>query len=66
MPEVCCEDCGRPYSSLDWVDCTLTDDQWKMIYPSEGGILCGACMIKRIEALPGVCAVRMRIDFGEE
>lgn len=64
-----CEDCGRPYSDPDWIDCTLPDEQWRLIHPNgEGGILCGACMIKRIEKLPAarsVCAIRMCADFGD-
>jgi hypothetical protein len=67
-----CEDCGRPYGDPGWIDCILPDDQWLMIHPEpsprtgypEGGILCGACMIKRAEKLPHAHAVRMCIDLG--
>jgi hypothetical protein len=60
-----CMDCGLPYSMFS-VDSTLPDEQWRMIHDSEGGLLCAQCMVERASKLPGVVAVRMRIDFGED
>jgi hypothetical protein len=58
-----CEDCGKPYSDPDWIDCTLPDDQWLKIHPGgEGGVLCGACMLKRISKLEHVTVIYMYID----
>lgn len=63
--KLCCEDCGTLYPCDD-IDVTLPDNQWLMIHPeSEGGILCGGCMVKRASNLPGIIAVRMKFDFGE-
>lgn len=60
---VTCEDCGKLYSSEDWVDCILSDDQWLLIHPeSKEGILCGSCMIKRISKLPNVTVIKMIVE----
>ena len=59
-----CEDCGAPYESSPLKDVTLSDAQWLMIHPAgAGGVLCGACMIKRASALPGVVVIRMCIEL---
>jgi len=61
-----CEDCNAIYGEEILLDVTLPDDQWLMIHPEgKGGILCGGCMIKRANKLPGIIAVRMVLDFGE-
>jgi hypothetical protein len=60
-----CADCGELYGEN--LDVTLPDDQWLMIHPDgESGILCGGCMVKRANKLPGIIAIRMRFDFGEK
>jgi hypothetical protein len=61
----CCEDCRRPYGGPDWIDVTVSNDQWAMLAGRSdgGGLLCGACMVRRAAKLPGAVAVRMQIAF---
>jgi len=46
-----CQRCGAPYK----VDILVSDDLWDRIKPFDkptgGGLLCGACICRRIEAL---------------
>lgn len=58
-----CMDCGLLDDQMP-LDIVLTGDQWKMISPEEGGILCGACIIKRASRLPNVINVCARIIFS--
>jgi len=48
-----CQDCGNQYK----VDLVIPDELWEKIKPSgkpEGaGMLCGACIMKRIEEMSG-------------
>lgn len=60
-----CMDCGVPYADIP-LDATLSDEQWRMIHDSEGGILCASCMVARAAKFPGAVAVRMRIEFNEQ
>jgi hypothetical protein len=41
-----CTDCGLSYSEFG-LDLTLPDQQWKIIYPEENGLLCANCICKR-------------------
>ena len=59
-----CRECGVPYEDLG-LDITLPDWQWGMIHPEVGGILCGNCIAKRAEMLPGAIAIRARIEFAD-
>jgi hypothetical protein len=45
--DVKCRDCGLPYSDFG-VDLVLPDQQWKEIFPEEGGVLCANCISKRV------------------
>lgn len=63
MQSCFCQDCGVPYDTLG-LDITLPDDQWLMIYPEDGGILCGSCIAKRAEELPRAIAIRAYIEFA--
>lgn len=59
-----CMDCPTAYRDFP-LDCTLPDEQWAMIHDSEGGVLCAACMVRRIrKRVPGAVAVRMTIDIS--
>ena len=62
--EVVCRDCGLLYQDHG-LDITLPDDQWKMIHPEVGGVLCGRCIAVRADLLEGAIAIRARIDFGD-
>lgn len=61
-----CMDCGIPYGSPDWVDTTLSDDQWLRLVGSPDGILCANCIVKRASKLPEVVAMRAKIEFANE
>lgn len=62
-PMVVCRECGVPYETLG-LDITLPDDQWAMIYPEDGGILCANCIAKRAARLPRAIAIRAYIEFA--
>jgi len=46
-----CQDCGKPYK----VDLNIPDKLWEQIKPKgkaeDAGLLCGACIMKRIEKI---------------
>ena len=42
-----CRDCGERYK----VDLCLSDDLWQEIWHDNKGLICGACIMKRIEKL---------------
>lgn len=43
-----CRDCGHRYR----VDLGVPDDPWARIgMPDHGGLLCGACLMRRVERL---------------
>ena len=48
-----CQECGRLYK----VDIIVPDSIWEIIKPKEkrngGGLLCGICIIKKLEELSG-------------
>lgn len=58
-----CGDCELPYEDHG-LDITLPDDQWEMIHPETGGVLCGRCIAVRAGLLPGATVIRARIDLG--
>ena len=63
MPK--CLDCDLPYTEFG-LDMTLPNEQWLMIHPDNGGLLCANCIVKRVERLPRTIAIRARIEFGWE
>ena len=44
---VVCLDCGIPYADMG-SDLVLPDQQWKVIFPEENGLLCANCICKRV------------------
>ena len=56
-----CQGCGRKYK----VDLLIPDDLWDQIIPKEkrsgGGMLCGRCIMDKIEALGEFNAFRMEL-----
>lgn len=60
-----CIDCGRAYSEFG-VDLTLPDDQWKLIHPGDDGLLCASCIARRAAQLPGIIALRCRLDIATQ
>lgn len=63
MEPCACEDCGTPYETLG-LDVVLPDDQWEMIRPGGGDILCGTCIAKRAEKLFRAIVIKAYIEFG--
>jgi len=59
-----CKDCGELYNNMG-VNITFSDEQWKLIFPEESGLLCASCICKRVDKLKGSIAIRAEIDFGE-
>ena len=55
-----CQGCGKIYK----VDIIVPDELWKLIKPKdksdEGGLLCGMCIIDRIEAFNKFGAYELR------
>ena len=48
-----CFDCGLPYSEMG-LDLVLPDQQWRVLFPEESGLLCANCICKRAAKLNGV------------
>lgn len=64
--EVCCLDCGLPYGGEGWLDTGLPLEQWRLIHPAEGGILCANCITARASKLPHVIRMVTRIEFAKD
>lgn len=47
-----CHDCGAVYAGLG-ADLVLPDQQWKAIFPEDGGILCANCICQRAVKVGG-------------
>lgn len=61
--------------NTDCIDCNikilpisfnLSREQWLLIHPSDGGILCPNCIIKRASKLPNVINITGKITFAED
>ena len=63
MQIVPCSDCGTTDMPLDAV---LTGEQWRMICPEVGAVLCASCIVRRANRLPGIMNVCMRFQFSED
>lgn len=52
-----CYDCELEYGGKGWADFVVPDRIWIQISPkgNESGILCAACMFKRMEDLDLTC-----------
>lgn len=59
-PGCICQDCGKNYT----VDVNIPDDLWEEIKPPEkpegSGLLCGACIMARIELVKGFATFELR------
>ena len=60
-----CLDCGLPYAAFP-LDTVLSDAQWRLIHPDDGGVLCAGCIVTRAARLPGVIVVSARIIFAAD
>lgn len=64
--EVKCMGCGLPYAGPAWLDLVIPREQWLLIHPDDGGILCANCLIARASKLPHVINITGRITFGSD
>lgn len=63
MEEAECIDCGKRYNNFK-LDVTLPDEQWLLICPDRGGILCANCIVERASKLPNVITIRAQLDLA--
>lgn len=61
MSEAKCLDCGLPYEEFP-MDMLLPRAQWLEIHPSEHGLLCAACIVKRAAKVSGATVVHAVIE----
>lgn len=65
--QIRCLDCDLPEGDGGFqLDMVLTREQWLLIHPDDGGVLCANCIVKRAAELPGVINVSARITFAED
>ncbi len=57
-----CMDCGLDYEDFG-LDMTLPREQWLLIHPADGGLLCANCMVRRAGMLDGAIAMRAEIEL---
>lgn len=50
-----CKECGKKYK----VDLIVPDSLWEKIKPKNGGLLCGSCIMEKIEYLSGYDAYKL-------
>lgn len=63
--KVRCMDCKLNYDDYP-MDIVLSKDQWLMIHPGDGGVLCANCIATRARKLPGAVNLTARITFGRD
>jgi len=63
--QVKCLYCGQDYSKQP-LDVVLSKEQWLLLNPDDGGVLCAACIVKRAAELPHVINLSARITFADE
>lgn len=63
--QLTCEDCGVLYPSFP-IDFVLIKEQWLLIKPEDGGLLCGNCIAIRASKLSGVINLSIKITFAED
>ena len=61
-----CMDCGLDYEHDFPLDVVLTKEQWLLIHPQDGGVLCGNCIVKRAAKLPHVINLTATIKFASD
>jgi DNA-binding winged helix-turn-helix (wHTH) protein len=57
-----CADCGLLYTHFG-ADVSLSDEQWEMITGDHAHLLCGTCIARRVQRLPGAIVLRAKIQF---
>ena len=66
MSEIRCLDCGCDYAATMALSLLIPREQWLLIHPEDGGVLCANCILRRAEKLPGAINITGRITFGYE
>lgn len=64
-PKAMCWDCGLDYKEFG-SDITFSNSQWNDICPEAsngGGLLCGTCIARRVNDLPGSIAIRAVVEI---
>lgn len=64
-PGLSCLDCDLPYTQFE-MDLVLPRSQWLEINPTEDGLLCAACIVKRCAKVPGASVVHAVIEIARE
>ena len=59
-----CLDCNLEYDDNFGADITLSYSQWELIFPEDNGLLCGTCLTRRVQKLPGIIAIRAVIEIA--
>jgi hypothetical protein len=60
-----CMDCQIDYDHCA-LDIVLSKEQWLMIHPDDGGVLCASCIVRRASTLPHVINVKAIITFADD
>ena len=63
VPMATCLDCGLAYDDFP-LDLLLPRSQWLEIHPTDGGVLCAACVVARAAKVPGATAVHAVIEIA--
>ena len=58
---VSCADCGLPYEQMG-IDLVLPDQQWRVLFPEERGLLCANCICLRAGRLKEPTVLHAWID----
>jgi hypothetical protein len=58
-------DCGLDYGQYP-LDVVLKKEQWLLIHPDDGGVLCANCIVERASRLQAVINLSVRITFARD
>ena len=60
----CCLDCGLPYDQFP-LDVVLPRAQWLRICPQDSGVLCAACIVRRVRKyIPGATVIHAIVEVS--
>lgn len=63
--KITCLDCKIDYDLVP-MSLNIPREQWLLIHPDDGGVLCANCMIIRASKLPHVINITGNITFGSD
>lgn len=61
-----CLDCQVNYDTIMPISLNIPRDQWLLIHPKDGGVLCANCMIQRASKLPHIINIAAKIAFAKD